>query len=292
MKIQHLRFLVAVIECGGVVKAAKRLHVSQPAISSALKALELELGEPLFDRPSGGRRLVPTSKAIRFHQRAVEILNRCEIARAEFLTQKDRPARLRIGTLETIASGDVASASASLRRRGSNWRLELWEGDAARIADWLKQGRVDANWGLVEADTPNSRILWREPFVALVSPGHRLAPRRRSGIEMKDLDGESLILRPSCEMKTGQLLAAGISIRIAARAARDELAIRLVAQGLGIAMAPRSLAASEVLAIPVNDLRIARSIGLRWRAELPQATATFLLDVFSAMDCVTDKVPR
>ena len=109
---------------------------------------------------------------------------------------------------------------------------------------------------------------------------------------MKDLDGESLILRPSCEMKTGQLLAAGISIRIAARAARDELAIRLVAQGLGIAMAPRSLATSEVLAIPVNDLRIARSIGLRWRAELPQATATFLLDVFSAMDCVTDKVPR
>src|SRR6266481_1271549 len=123
MKIQQLRFLVTVIECGGVVNAAKRLHVSQPAISSALKALELDLGEPLFDRPAGGRRLVPTSKAMRFHQRALEILHRCEIARTEFLAQKDRPARLRIGTLETIASRDIASASASLHQRGSKWQL-------------------------------------------------------------------------------------------------------------------------------------------------------------------------
>jgi DNA-binding transcriptional LysR family regulator len=109
---------------------------------------------------------------------------------------------------------------------------------------------------------------------------------------LKDLDGESLILRSSCENEDGQLRAEGISIRIAARAARDELAIRLIAQGVGIAIAPRSLATSEVLAIPVNDLRLARSIGLQWRAKLPQATVTFLLDVFSAMDCVTDKVPR
>ena len=156
----------------------------------------------------------------------------------------------------------------------------------------MKQGRVDANWSLVEADTPNSRILWREPFVALVSPDHRLARHGRSGVKLKDLDGESLILRSSCENEDGQLHAEGISIRIAARAARDELAIRLIAQGVGIAIAPRSLATSEVLAIPVNDLRLARSIGLQWRAKLPQATVTFLLDVFSAMDCVTDKAPR
>jgi DNA-binding transcriptional LysR family regulator len=292
MKIQHLRCFAAVIECGGVVKAAKRLRASQPAISAALKALELELGEALFDRPGGGRRLVPTPKAIRFHRRAADILRQCEAARAEFLTEGDRPPRLRIGALATIASGDIASASASLRRHESRWRLQLWEGDPARIAEWSKQGRIDAAWTLVEADTPNSRVLWREPFVALISRGHRLAQRHRSGIAVKDLDGEPLVLRSACELKSGRLRAAGISIRVAARAARDDLALRLVAQGVGIAIAPRSLATSDVLAIPVTDLGLERSIGLSWRGEIPDAVIAPVLDLFSAMDCVTDKLAR
>src|ERR1044072_7677272 len=89
MKLQHLRVLDAVFESGGVVAAAKRLHASQPAVSVALRALEEELGEPLFQRPGGGKRLVPTAKALRFHSRAVEILRQCEAARAEVRERQD-----------------------------------------------------------------------------------------------------------------------------------------------------------------------------------------------------------
>src|SRR4051812_4463117 len=116
MKLQHLRVLDAVFESGGVVAAAKRLHASQPAVSIALRALEEELGEPLFQRPGGGKRLIPTAKALRFHRRAVEILRECEAARAEFRERQDGLPRLRLGVLPTIAKRDVAAVNVTLQR--------------------------------------------------------------------------------------------------------------------------------------------------------------------------------
>jgi len=59
---------------------------------------------------------VPTTKALRFHQRALDILRQREAARAEFAAEKDKTPRPRIGALATIASGDIEAASADLRR--------------------------------------------------------------------------------------------------------------------------------------------------------------------------------
>src|SRR5215470_17035752 len=103
MKLQHLRFFVSVVDCGGVVKAAERLRVSQPAISAALKSLEQELGRPLFEPSVRGKSVRPTPRALAFYDDAREILRSCEVAHAKF-RQKDAPsAKLRIGVLQTIS---------------------------------------------------------------------------------------------------------------------------------------------------------------------------------------------
>jgi DNA-binding transcriptional LysR family regulator len=78
-------------------------------------------------------------------------------------------------------------------------------------------------------------------------------------------------------------------MRIAARAERDDLALRLVAQGVGIAIAPRSLATGDVVAVPVTDLRLERSIGLMWRSEMPERLVAAMLDAVSALERATDK---
>src|SRR5215470_14917397 len=98
MKLQHLRFFVAVVDCGGVTKAAERLHVSQPAVSEGLKALEEELGKPLFERTSG-RRLRPTPKSKDFYHQALDILERCAVARAQFCDANPMAAKLRVGIM-------------------------------------------------------------------------------------------------------------------------------------------------------------------------------------------------
>ena len=86
MKLQHLRFLTAVVDYGGVIKAAERLHLSQPSISAGLKALERELGQPIFDRSTpANRTLRLTPAGRRFYRNALEILRQCDAARADFL---------------------------------------------------------------------------------------------------------------------------------------------------------------------------------------------------------------
>jgi DNA-binding transcriptional LysR family regulator len=283
MKIQHLRFFAAVVDCGGVVKAAERLSVSQPAVSAGLKALEHELGQPLFERAAAGRRLHPTSRALVFHQDALDILRKCEAARAQFQLKEVRPAKLRVGILQTIASRHIASFAAALARQNPELRLQLREGGPIRIADWLRHGHIDAAWTVVDKDSRNARSLWREPFVVLAGRTHHLGRNQRAKLTLAGLDGENLVLRTSCEMPRGKLWPESVRMRVVARAERDELALRLVAGGFGIAIAPQSLATEDVVTRRVSDLDVTRSVGLKWRTDLPGELLSAALHALSTI---------
>ena len=91
--------------------------------------------------------------------------------------------------------------------------------------------------------------------------GAIFARNLRGGLSLSDLEGESLALRGACEMPRGALWPENLRMRIVARTERDELALRLVAEGLGIAIAPRSLATDAVVARHVKGIDAARSIG-------------------------------
>ena len=60
MNLRHLRAFATIVDVGGVARAALRLHLSQPALSRQIHALEADLGVPLFDRV--GRRVQLTSQ--------------------------------------------------------------------------------------------------------------------------------------------------------------------------------------------------------------------------------------
>jgi DNA-binding transcriptional LysR family regulator len=278
MKIQHLRFFIAVIDCGGVVRAAERLRISQPSISAGLKALEQELGQPLFQRQGGGRSMRPTPKALRFYGDAREILRQCDVARGRFTTDERRPSKLRIGVLQTIASYDVAAFSRALTLHNPDLRLQIWEGGAIRVGEWLRQARIDAAWTIVDKDAHNARVFWHEPFVVLSSRTHPFATGAHTKLSVADLEGQPVILRLGCEAKRGQLWPESTRIRVVARAERDELALRLVSQGLGIAIAPLSLVANDVVARSMDGLDAMRSVGLRWRTEVRDEILATVLD--------------
>src|SRR5262245_60065928 len=201
MKLQHLRFFIAVVDCGGVVRAAERLRISQPSISAGLKALEEELGQSLFRRRGAGRSLRPTPKALRFYDDAREILRRCGDARARFPTDEPRLRNILIGVLQTIASSDVATFSSALTLRNPDLRLQVWEGGAIRVGEWLRQARIDAAWTIVDKDAGNARVLWHEPFVVLSSRIHPFATGAHTTLSVADLEGQPVVLRLGCEAK-------------------------------------------------------------------------------------------
>lgn len=281
MKLQHLRFLTAVVDHGGVIKAAERLHLSQPTVSAGLKALEQDLGRALFDRSAQAKRtlrLTPAGR--RFYRNALEILRQCDKARADFLGEVEEQRRVRVGVLDTLPQEAIVKLFQMLRKREPNLQIDLWEGASDRVAGWLSQERVDIAWSNVNDLTPNAQVLWREPLVAVVAPNHPFTTMR-GAITIRDLESQPFVHRSRCELDAvgrSQLRAAGVKLQVTARAEREDLAFRLIRAGNAITLAPKSLVPDDLVAVTVSGLNVARIIGLQWREKLDPALRVIVSD--------------
>src|ERR1700744_103485 len=101
MNLRHLRAFAAIVDVGGFARAATRLHLSQPALSRQIHALEAELGVPLFDRI--GRRVQLTSQGEDLLRRSRHLL-----AEADLLGERARALKggqagmLRVGATPQV----------------------------------------------------------------------------------------------------------------------------------------------------------------------------------------------
>lgn len=286
IKTQHLRFLVAVVEYGSVIKAAERLHLSQPSLSAGLKGLEEQLGGALFDRSGPANRplrLTPAGR--RFYRRALEILDQCETAQAEFVGTPVDEVRVRLGILDTLPQELVANAVRQFEINEPNIRLDVWEASASRLPGWFGQGRLEVVWSDVGDLTANSRVLWREPLVAVMAPDHPLTGGT-GAISIRDLAKAPFVHRSNCELDLlgrARLKAAKVKLDVRFRAEREDLAFQWVRHGMGITLAPRSLVPADLVSIAVSGLDIERSIGLQWREEVHSQVPSGLSSVIEAL---------
>ena len=98
MELYQLRSFAAVAELGHLTRAADRLHISQPALSAQIKALEDELGVPLFERLSSGMEL--TAAGRRLLPEAHKVVAAAQVLRSHASAFKGEVAgRVRVGTV-------------------------------------------------------------------------------------------------------------------------------------------------------------------------------------------------
>jgi DNA-binding transcriptional LysR family regulator len=280
MELRQLRYFEAVARHGGFTRAADQLHVAQSAVSAQIRALEAELGTPLFDRTT--RRVSLTTAGELFLARARRVLGELDGARGEL---DDLAAvltgRVAIGATAVVGPYDLPAALARFHRRYPGVDLRLRSGLVAKLLGLLDGGDVDVVIAPVHDDLPpqfTARRIAAEEVLIVLPPGHPLA--RGGAVELAELRDESFVCLPEDSGLRGLLDRAAIGAGIAPRVqfeTQSPASVRaLVAAGLGVALLARSAAAAPGPEVAVRPLRNAPAhppIGLIHRRSRPLSAA-------------------
>lgn len=285
MKLHFLRYFTVLAEELHFGRAAQRLAITQPPLSSAIKALEAELGVQLLSRSSKHVELTPAGAA--FLEEARQILDR--VARASSVAKavaRGMRGRLDIGITGSLVYREVPAIVQGFSATAPGIEVVLHEMGTAEQLEALLHGQLHAGFVNASAVPPqlDSLPLEDDEFVLCLPEGH---PRgRQAEVDLRDLAGDSFVMfsREVSPANYDNVIAIFSRVGIHPRtvhAARQWLTIvAMVAHGLGISLVPSSIARSRV-----DGVRFVRFSGaavpspalLAWNpGNLSPALASFL----------------
>jgi DNA-binding transcriptional LysR family regulator len=182
LELRHLRYVVAVADELHFTRAAERLHMSQPALSARIAAIERELGTPLFERSSRRVALTAAGEAFAAHARVA-----LAEAHAAFDAARRAPRRdvLRIGFMGTGAGALTTPILRAFAERMPDVDAELRRYPTRDLDAGVLAGDTDAALVLLPLSHPRLevRVLFSEPRVFLLPDDHPLAEREELTLE-------------------------------------------------------------------------------------------------------------
>lgn len=255
-----MRYVVAVAELNSFTRAAERCLVVQSALSHQIARLEKELGARLFDRTSRRVRLTPAGTA--FLPAARQCLDAAERAAAEVAAAVGEiRGRLAVGAISSVTAVDIPRALRDFHQRYPDVRISLRVSPSELLVEQVQDGALDVAFlGLPTTAQPHgvaARALARDRLVAVVAPDHPLADE--PVVDLLRLSREVFVDLPANTAGRVQsdqaFAAAGLGRDVAFEVTNAEFLVRLVEQGLGIAMLPSAYAAqlTGVRTIEVTD---------------------------------------
>jgi len=273
MNLHHLRIFYTVAQRQSVTAAAADLLLSQPGVSLQLKALEKELGCPLFER--GGPKLRLTQAGEVLYRSAVSILSAKDEAERAITELRDGTrGRLILGAGTTGGMYVLPRIVQAYRRKWPETEIVFHIGTTDQILEKLLQNVLDM--GVVGGPIEDRRFvaepICTDELVLIAAPSHPVASLGK--VTLKDLGGVPFVV-PEAGSRTRQLVErrlreAGVPLRIAMQLPGTEGVKRAVEAGLGIGMVSRYAVEAEFLAgvlrqIPFEDWGLTRSMNLVFR---------------------------
>jgi DNA-binding transcriptional LysR family regulator len=181
MDVRHLRQVQAIHRQGSFVKAAEDLGVAQPTLSKSISRLEDELGVKVFDRTGTGARVTPAGALLVERGEAI-IADAERLARDIELVASGQIGEARIGVGPALRPRFLPQFAEALVTRHPSLRLKVNVELRDRLLAALRAGALDV---VIVAYTPEldqefvqTEVL-SEPVLAVASPSHPLAGRRR-----------------------------------------------------------------------------------------------------------------
>ena len=247
MELRQLRYFVAVAEERHFGRAAERLHISQPPLSQQIRRLEGELGASLLRRTT--RRVDLTAGGEVFLARAREILSAVDGAAEDARRAANgEVGRLAIGFTGSATYEMLPALAGALRDALPGIVLDL-RGEMltpAQVAGLL-DGRLDL--GVLRPPVREREleieILRREPLVAVLPEGHRLATA--DVVPLEQLRDEPFVTYPSHfrsvvhDAVDETCRAHGFRPRVALEASETATLVSFVAAGIGVSLVPDSV---------------------------------------------------
>ena len=250
MEIRQLKAFLAIAEAKTFTAGARRVNVTQAAISMQIKQLEDEVGLPLFVRTP--RRVIVTEAGEHLMGRARRILREHDSALAEIAELGGvEHGRLRIGSASAeFATQQLPHILQGLREKFPNSELGVTSGTSQILIEKIQHGEIDIAFVSFPVDAPNIQtdLLFSDEIVAIAHPGHPLANERF--ISAATLAGEKLILGErggnTRRMIDDFFHAANVRPNIVMELSRQEAINQMVENNLGVGIAGAKTIADEI----------------------------------------------
>lgn len=289
MELRQLRYFLAATEELHFGRAAEYCRVAQPTLSVAIKALETELGVPLFDRST--RTVTLTTAGATFQHSVRELLDGLDTAVTELGdVQRGTRGRLRIGYVSSASYSLLPRAVQAFQQRLPHIELSLNPLTSAEQLTGLTDRRLDI--GIVRDQPPAPELrrhtVLSEPLIAVLPAHHALAAA--PALTPAQLATAPLILFPY-ELMPGYLSRVAeifehvtAPLNIVQRTVHQETVLGLVAAGVGASILPASVASitmpgvvsRPIAANPTTELQLV------WHGTLGAAAQVFMECVHAA----------
>lgn len=287
MNVKQLRAFLAVAECLSFAQAGERLHLSQPALSLAIKSLEEDLGGQLLSRTTRAVALTPEGETLLplARQLLADWDNTEELLRQRFTLQM---GKVSVAAMPSFAGNLLPAALKVFRQRYPRVNVAVHDVVNEQVLEMVRHRRVELGIGF-EPESSNELLFtpfYLDRFVAVLAAESPLASRAE--VTWSELLEEDFIAlqRPSA---VRLLLEQAILVRhgklsVAFESHQLSTIGRMVANGLGVSAVPslciRQMQELGAVCVPLAQPRIERQIGLTMLADHKlSAAAQALRDV-------------
>jgi DNA-binding transcriptional LysR family regulator len=280
MEMHQIRYFLAAAKALSFTRAAEVCHVSQPALTTAIRKLEAQLGSPLFHRQ--GRQVVLTEFGRRMQPHLSQIVEQAKAAETvakDFRLLDQVPIRL--GVMSTIGPMRLAGLLAAFEQQSPGVDTTVRDAAPEALAALLDADELDLAIlnpldGLGE--NYHAESLYTERYVVLLPPEHPF--RERNALALRDLSGQPYVDRLSCEMREmvmGVCERMGVELYARFRSEREDWVQAMVMANIGFAFMPEySVTNPDSIRRPLMDPTVERTISLitvRGRKHSPAVAA-------------------
>jgi DNA-binding transcriptional LysR family regulator len=281
MDLRQLRYFAVLAEEKHFGRAARRLSLSQPPLSYAIRQLETELGTKLLERTSRHVALTPAGAALQ--REAQALLRRAEETRALVRDiASGRRGRLRVGFAGSMLYRGLPQMLAAFSKRAPGIDVILSELNSVEQTEALRHDEIDLGFihGRGIPEGLDGFCFHSEPFVACLPIDHAAA--RMRALPLGRLRDEPFVLfsrkvSPDYHAAiVATCLSADFLPRIRHEVRHWLTVVSLVAQGGGVALVPRTLAKcgmAGVRFVPVRAATTRSETWCVWRVTAPQEPA-------------------